>query len=231
MSENQHSVSELGHKIRVLREQEDRIYVFKPSGVLSVAPTSGFEVPHLRSELLKMGLIGSVTECIPVHRLDFETSGVLVFAKNANTHRKLSGFFEKRKVKKTYHAWVYGKPSMPAFESTDPVSEKPSHTKFTVLEKHKETSLLEARPLTGRRHQIRKHLIGLGLPILGDPVYAPHSVEGFRFYIDEIKKKDRDWGKFPMGLHAYSIQLPDDVEVVAPKPASWAEFLHWSGTR
>lgn len=118
-----------------------------------------------------------------VHRLDRETSGVLLFAKNADSHRDLSVQFESREIEKTYLALVFGHPPNSG-EVKTPLREfgsgrvavdlngKPCATRWKVLKRAGGNSLLEVAPLTGRRHQIRVHLYSIGHPVLGDDLYG-----------------------------------------------------------
>lgn len=118
-----------------------------------------------------------------VHRIDREASGLVLFALDAPTHRRLSGLFEGRAVEKTYAALVLG--DVAADGVVDgPLREfgsgrmgvhargKASVTHYRVLRRDGGATLLEVRPVTGRRHQIRVHLYSIGHPVLGDAVYG-----------------------------------------------------------
>jgi tRNA pseudouridine32 synthase/23S rRNA pseudouridine746 synthase len=126
-----------------------------------------------------------------VHRLDRVTSGVAIFARNANAHRMLSMQFERHVVHKVYHAIVLGSPPWDEHTARHPLrvnvghshrtavdhsKGKASETTFRVLERFDGYALLAAIPTTGRTHQVRVHAYALGLPILGDTLYnAPET--------------------------------------------------------
>lgn len=119
-----------------------------------------------------------------VHRIDGETSGVVLFAKDPESHRFLCAAFEKRLVKKEYLAAVVGRPPLSGVIET-PLRQfgsgrvasgpngKPSRTEYETVSPWSGGALLLVRPVTGRRHQIRAHLTGIGHPLLGDPFYGP----------------------------------------------------------
>lgn len=123
-----------------------------------------------------------------VHRLDAETTGVLLLVKSPGAVRAYSQLFEGRTMEKTYLAVVHGAPKEQDWTcqskiGADPVAVgkmkidqrhgKPAETRFRVLEKHSASALIEARPFTGRTHQIRVHLASAGHPVLGDALYGP----------------------------------------------------------
>jgi UPF0176 protein len=146
------------------------------------------------------------------HRLDANTSGVVVFSRKRTIAAKIQPLFEKGEVKKTYIAKVQGSPSWDTHLSKTPISDAadkagarlpdanglPCSTEFTVLDRSADgTSLIECRPLTGRTNQIRIHLWDLGFPICGDPLYLPDKTIGTT---QTLKVDDP-----PMCLHAKSI--------------------------
>lgn|GEM_PF-6823026 len=202
-------------KVTILRQEEGLLFINKAAGVLSVpgSPTSdlnslGQRVPVLREELQLLGY----PETYIVHRLDRETSGVMVVALDKAMHQQVSQQFLERKVKKTYLAWTQGVPPLPIFECKDPVDGKSSHTKFRVLKKFSFSCVLEAAPLTGRRHQIRQHLRNMGYPIIGDPIYG-----------------ERLNTTVPMGLHASELTVFNFPTVKAPLPEGWKTIAHYLG--
>jgi len=138
-------------------------------------------------------------EIFMVHRLDRDTSGVMVLAKNQEAHKFLNEQFENRKVEKIYHAFVDGCPIDETFTIDEAIalsSTKPgqvfinklgkqSSSSFKILERWKGFSLLECRPHTGRLHQIRIHLQHAGHALMIDPKYGSRTA----FKISEIKRK------------------------------------------
>lgn len=159
-----------------------------------------------------------------VHRLDAATSGVIVFAKDRESHKRLSQAFEERRAAKTYLAAVLGTAvdgscaaPLKTFGSgrvgAAPEG-KPSRTDWTVREALGGATLLEVRPQTGRRHQIRVHLNIMGTPVLGDARYG----------------KDRPVGGAPrLMLHAWKLELPGadgtTLRLEAPPPPDFAAVL------
>jgi RluA family pseudouridine synthase len=159
-----------------------------------------------------------------VHRLDRQTSGVLVFARTQSAHRILNEQFADRHVKKVYHALVLGRPQwdkelidFPLFVDGDRKHRtvvnyqqgKSAVTQVKVLERFKLWALVEARPFTGRTHQIRVHLSAAGIPIVADALYG----DGIPLYLSNIKKDYRKKASSErpllsrLGLHACALTL------------------------
>ncbi len=168
-------------EIPVLFADADVLVVVKPAGLLAVPDGWQPDLPHLAALLAPQW--GRVWV---VHRLDRETSGVMVFARTAEAHRALSLQFQQREIRKTYHAIVFGEPNWRQKQVTLRLTPnrgrrkrtvvdargKPARTDLRVLQRFGAFSLLEAVPHTGRRHQVRVHLFALGFPIVNDPLYG-----------------------------------------------------------
>jgi len=208
--------------VPVLYEDDDFLAVDKPEGVVSVSEAGQGGLPALVS-----GSGVYTGRLYPVHRLDREASGVIVFAKNPGSHRFLNAAFERRDVRKAYLALVLGVMNANRGIIDNPVREfgsgrmgvdakrgKPSTTEFKVVRRLRRHTLLRAFPLTGRRHQIRVHLYDLGHPIAGDLRYGDWDVQ---------KEYPR------LMLHALEIEfaLPsgERLKIEAPEPESFRSVV------
>src|SRR6266480_6916049 len=181
----------------VLFEDDDLIVINKPAG-MTVHPGAGQREHTLVNALLShcAGLSGVGGKERPgiVHRLDKETSGCLVVAKNDMAHRELSKQFAARTVEKIYLALVAGKLRKPAGLIEEKIGRHPVHrrrmrvtslrgrtatTEYRVIRFSNQASLVECRLHSGRTHQLRVHLHHLGHPVLGDKIYAPRFAKNF----------------------------------------------------
>lgn len=185
----------ISRDVEIVFEDDELIVLNKPSPFLVLPDRYDKSIPDL-STILNEGL-GRV---FVVHRIDKETSGLIVFAKTPESHRNLSGQFESHSVEKTYEAIVHGFAEkeegvidLPIMEKhagvmvVDKKRGKPSRTPYKVLAGFAGYTHLELRPESGRMHQIRVHLKAIGLPILCDPVYG----NGQPFFLSQIKAKYR----------------------------------------
>jgi len=181
----------------VLFEDDDLIVINKPAG-MTVHPGAGQRehtlVNALLSHCTSLSGIGGKERPGIVHRLDKETSGCLVVAKNDIAHRELSKQFAARTVEKIYLALVAGKLRKPAGVIEEKIGRHPVHrqrmrvtslrgrtakTEYRVIRSSDQASLVECRLHSGRTHQIRVHLHHLGHAVLGDKVYAPRFAKNF----------------------------------------------------
>ena len=169
-------------EIAILHEDEDLLLVRKPDLLLSIPGRHPLNKDCLITRLQQRWPTASI-----VHRLDLDTSGIMVIPLNKPTHAHISRQFQERRVEKTYHAIVYGQVEDDEGEIELPIAcdwanrplqkicqENGKHalTRYRVLERQEDRSRLLLMPVTGRSHQLRIHLRELGHPILGCDMYA-----------------------------------------------------------
>ena len=209
------------NELTVVYEDERLVAVAKPAGQ-AMAAGGGVDAAYaLQAQVAAhMG-----SKALLVHRLDRETSGVVVLARTAEAHRAVSRQFEERQVTKRYLALVSGHAAARSGEITEPLREfgsgrvgvdphgREATTRWKLRERLREADLLEVEPLTGRRHQIRVHCYAIGHPILGDTRYGyPRPVGGAPRLM----------------LHAAELLLPDGVRLTAEPPPDFVEVLEAS---
>jgi RluA family pseudouridine synthase len=170
------------NQITIIWCDEDLLVIDKPAGMLALPDGYDPSLPHVKSVLLpRYGQLWIV------HRLDRDTSGLMVLARNAASHKDLNTQFQERTVKKIYKALVIGNPEWEQKRLDKPLklnvgrrhrtridleNGKHSATMITVRERFEDYCLVDAVPETGRRHQIRVHLAGEGYPIACDSLYG-----------------------------------------------------------
>jgi tRNA pseudouridine32 synthase/23S rRNA pseudouridine746 synthase len=191
----------------ILHEDHEILAVNKPAGLLSV-PGKGPEL----ADCLIARLSAAYPQVLLVHRLDRDTSGVMIFALTPHAQRHLGLQFEKRQTKKTYVARVAGRmepktgtidlplivdwPNRP-LQKVDHETGKPAVTDWRVLKAHEAESKVQLFPQTGRSHQLRVHMLSLGHPILGDPLYAPDTADQYprmMLHAEELRVRHPDGG-------------------------------------
>lgn len=206
---------------QILTETENWVAINKPSGLLSVPDREGKET-SLKQLLQKK--YGSI---FAVHRLDRETSGVILFAKNESAHRHLSQQFEQRSTIKIYGGLVVGKPEPLTQMIDSPIKEhsgilgkmiihrngKPSQTEYTVAEVLSPYSWVTFQLHTGRTHQIRVHMQSIGYPLACDSTYGdgqPILLSRFksRYKISKDEESERPLLN-RLALHALSLKFQD----------------------
>lgn len=172
----------------ILHHDDDLVVVVKPAGLLSV-PGKGAQL----ADCLEARLRAADPAVLLIHRLDRDTSGVMVFARRASAQRHLGLQFEKRRVTKHYIARVAGIVAEDEGEIDLPLRAdwpnrprqmvapdgRAASTAWRVLERGADETRLALQPRTGRSHQLRVHLQALGHPILGDPLYADGTARDY----------------------------------------------------
>lgn len=206
----------------ILYEGDNLLIINKSAGILSVPDRFDSELPNLKAILeRKYGKIWVV------HRLDRETSGAMVFAKEELTHKNLNEQFQKRLVDKKYWVLVKGIPTEEEGVINKPIGAHPSqkgkmsvrakgkesYSEYRVLEKMGMFTLLEVSIKTGRTHQIRVHLPSIKLPLAVDPLYGIKELK-----LSEIKRKyqmNKTKEERPLlkrcSLHARSLRIIDPL--------------------
>ena len=194
----------------VIAESAKWIVVAKPPGGRSVPGRVGGRGPvGVLSEWVKANFAGALV----VHRLDVETSGVVLFARTEDAHRLASGWFQSHLMKKEYVLLAEGEAKQPVFKVDKPVDGARSVTQIEVIEQYNSAFLGCATPLTGRRHQIRIHLASKGHPILGDIRY------GGRDELVTVAHVSR------VALHAAKLTLPTGERFEARWPDDFALWV------
>ena len=174
---------------QVIHADHEVLVVDKPSGLLSV-PGRGED----RTDCLIERLRGAFPTVLLVHRLDLDTSGVMVFGLTPHAQRNLSKQFEERRTKKVYVARLHGRleprsgtvdlplivdwPNRPR-QKVDHDEGRPAQTDWRVIRASDDETRVRLMPLTGRSHQLRVHMAEMGHPILGDPLYASGAAADF----------------------------------------------------
>jgi 23S rRNA pseudouridine1911/1915/1917 synthase len=162
--------------------EDNWLYVVnKPSGLLTI-PDPGRRTPSL-IDILNDALKASNTpwRVHPCHRLDRDTSGLLILAKGKSIQKKMMDEFKSRSVSKRYTAFVQGGLPLNKGQVKNPIEGQFACTEYRVIGRHRDFTVLEARPLTGRRNQIRIHFKQLGHPIVGEDKFAFRRDFALRF--------------------------------------------------
>ena len=229
--------------LTILFEDDDLVIIDKPAGVV-VHPAAGHSDRTLVNALLfhvrnLSGIGGEVRPGI-VHRLDKDTSGVMVIAKNDAAHRKLAAEWGTDRVRKEYLAIVYGTPKQQRATIEAPIGRDPRNrkrmsvmpggrsavTEYAIEQPLRHASLLRLRLRSGRTHQIRVHLKRLGHPIIGDPLYSGPQWRGI-----PDKRIQKAIAAFPrQALHAARLTIPhprtgEQMTFESPLPGDMRELV------
>ena len=233
----------IANKLRpeVVFENEYFVSINKPSGLLSIPDREGKEVS------LKVILKEKYGDIFTVHRLDKDTSGIIVFAKDEQTHKYLSGLFEGRETEKYYTGLVHGVPAHESDSVDAGIMEHPTKkgvmvtnkkgkhalTDYEVVETFGNYSLMNFRIHTGRTHQIRVHMKHIGHPIVCDAVYGtadPVLLSSIKKKFNLSKYEDEERPLFNrLALHAERLGFTDEQKVKhileAPLPKDMRALL------
>lgn len=208
-----------------LFSDDSLLVVSKPAGLLSIADGYDQSLPYVGSILEP-----SFGRLWVVHRLDKETSGAMVLARSAEAHARLNQQFAEHQTIKRYHALIVGTPDWPSRKvdlplrsnvgrrkrtAVDDARGKQAVTRLQVLERYPGYTLLEARPETGRTHQIRAHLFAVGFAILSDPLYGSGDISPLI-------------GRLALHAHSLTFQHPHTGQECcfeAPYPADFEQAL------
>ncbi len=236
--------------LRVLFEDDAMVVLDKPPGMV-VHPAkghwSGTLVNALQFHFDALSSVGGSLRPGIVHRLDRDTSGLLLVAKSDRAHQALARQFEERSIRKQYLALVFGEPSRDADHIEQPIGPHPTHrekmairlpadggkpaaTFYEVLERFRGYALVRCKPTTGRTHQIRVHLTHLGHPILADKLYSGRPL----LTLGDLAGPDAPDAETPLldrqALHAHRLDLTHPLTGVplaftSPPPADFHAAL------
>jgi 23S rRNA pseudouridine955/2504/2580 synthase/23S rRNA pseudouridine1911/1915/1917 synthase len=226
--------SPIKRAVNIIFENEYFVAVNKPSGLLTIPD----RYDEMQSSLYK-SLQQQYQKIYIVHRLDRDTSGIILFAKDEATHKYLSQLFEQRNVEKYYLGIIHGSPNVKKGLIDEPLLEhpskkgmmvvhakgKPSVTEYEILEDHGRYSLAKFRIHTGRTHQIRAHMKHIGHPLACDEIYG----DGKPVLLSSFKKKfklGKEDEERPLlnrlGLHAWELKFRNidgkEFDLVADPP-------------
>jgi 23S rRNA pseudouridine955/2504/2580 synthase/23S rRNA pseudouridine1911/1915/1917 synthase len=220
-------------KPEIIAQTAHWVAVSKPSGMLTLPDRHLAEATSLRGWMLhKFGQV------FTVHRIDKDTSGLIIFALDEQTHQHLSQAFENREVNKIYHAIVHGTPVASEGTIDAPIAEhatkngtmivhqrgKHAISHYKILESFGKFSLLEFNIETGRSHQIRVHARHIGHPVVCDPIYSdgsPVRLSDFKRSVKLGKYEESERPLFSrLGLHAFQLSFREEsgqlAELEAP---------------
>ena len=228
-------------RYHIIAEHEDFVAIDKPSGMLSIPDRTQSE-PSLKDLLMER--FGKI---LTVHRIDRDTSGLILFARNEAMHQYLCGLFENRGIRKWYTGVVLGMPPKTEGMIDAPIMEDPAHTGrmmvhrngkpaqtgYTVLEAFPQYSLMRFELFTGRTHQIRVHMKHIGHPLAVDPLYGdgkPVLLSSIkkRYHLSKTEEAERPMiGRLALHASELSFALPngEEIKLEAPMPKEFKALM------
>ena len=210
-----------GERLRILLLDDHLVVVDKPAGMPSVPARTPSDPPDVAA-VLAAGALAGMPRPEAVHRLDRDTSGLLILARTAPARAALGRAFEAGDVEKAYRALVLGRPpapdglihlplgpdpAAPPRQRVDPIVGRPATTRWRTiggLGLPAGVTAVDLMPVTGRSHQLRVHLAWLGCPILGDRLYGPPAAAGLRLWLHAT----RIVFPHPCGGHPVTLRAP-----------------------
>ncbi len=207
----------------ILYEDENYLLINKISGILTIPDRYNYNLPNLINILNEL-----YSPIYVVHRLDRDTSGVMLFARNEKAHKYANTLFEEQNIERIYHVFVRGQFPTNEVEIDIPLlmnmtekgrvipsaRGKYSLTQVKLIEKYRYASLLECKLITGRQHQIRVHLTTIGYPLLVDELYSENKA----FYLSNIKRnyKIEEFSEEKpilnrLSMHSYKLEFFDEI--------------------
>ncbi len=230
-----HTLTEKHREVEIIAQHEHFMVVFKPAGLIVHSPASHSTLPTLVDWILtnhaEIASVGAIDRPGIVHRLDKDTSGIMIIPRTNHAHNAFGEMFQNRSIKKTYLAIVHGHPQKmgvidfpigrdprnPTRMATFPYSAsgksdaiRTATTHYKVLEYFNDHSLVEVKPVTGRTHQIRVHFAAIGHAIVSDAVYgrASHRIKRHALHAQALTFK------FEGVQHEFSHEAPADFKAL-----------------
>lgn len=223
--------------IPILFEHEHFLVINKPAGLLVHEPNRSSKdatlVDWIKAHYQEIALTGQVDRPGIVHRLDKDTSGVLIIGRTNYAHASFGALFEKREIHKTYLAIVHGNPPKTGsidlaiardphirvrrfavdLHTPDSFKRRAALSHYTVLEYYNDYSLVEVKPVTGRTHQIRVHLAAIGHPLVGDAIYGKASslIKRHALHAHTLSFM------FDDHQHTFKANIPEDMQSLLEK--------------
>ncbi len=201
--------------IEILYEDNDCVAFYKPAGLLVIPTDKGGG----RNMVSLVNDNKEAQRLYPAHRLDRDTSGIILFAKGKDNQQRLMDSFKERKVKKTYTAFVHGRIKLSQGEIRIPIKDfyqkkfqknipaQEALTRYKVIEYHKNYTVVEVNPITGRTNQIRIHFLNIGHPLVGEHKYVFRKDFDLRFKRTALHAKELSW-PHPVTGKMITVQAP-----------------------